>query len=101
MLALDSDATVFATSFIRDKGNRFKFIYGAPIEVTRTGDRKEDLRINTERFHKEVENLIKQFPSQWVWMHERWKTTPEMVALREKEKQEQRRKRREKLQENS
>jgi KDO2-lipid IV(A) lauroyltransferase len=93
MLALDSDATVYTTSYIRTKGNNYQLIYGAPIEIIRTGDRKEDLRLNTERFHKEVEKLIKKYPTQWSWMHERWKTTPEMVEIREREKQEQRKKR--------
>ena len=102
MLALDSDATVFTTSYIRSAGNKFQLIYGPPLEITRTGDRKEDLRINTERFHKEVEKLIKTYPTQWTWMHNRWKTTPEMVEEREREKQELRRKRREeRLKENS
>lgn len=95
MLALDSDATVFTTSYIRTVGNKFKFIYGKPIEVIRTGNRKEDLRINTERFHQEVEKLIKQYPTQWVWMHERWKTTPQMIEAKEREKQEMRKRRRE------
>lgn len=102
MLALDSDATVFTTSYIRTEGNKYQLIYGPPLEITRSGDRKEDLRVNTERFHKEVEKMIKKYPTQWTWMHERWKTTPEMVEQREKEKQELRRKRREeKLKENS
>lgn len=97
MLALDSDATVFTTSYIRTTGNRYKFIWGKPMEVIRTGDREEDLRINTERFHQAVEEQIKEYPTQWVWMHERWKTTPEKVAAKELEKQEQRKKRREEL----
>ncbi len=95
MLALDSDATVFTTSYVRTEGNKYQFIYGPPLEIIRTGDRKEDLRINTERYHQEVEKLIKKYPTQWTWMHERWKTTPEMVEAREREKQELRRKRRE------
>ena len=100
MLALDSDATVFTTSYIRKSGHKFQFIYGPPIEVTRTGNRREDLRINTERFHREVEKLIKQYPTQWVWMHDRWKTTPQMVEQREQEKiAERKRKRAEKLKE--
>ena len=93
MLALDSDATVFVTSYIRTKGHKFQLIYGPPLEVTRTGDRKEDLRINTERFHKEVEKMIRKYPTQWTWMHERWKTTPEMVEEQERIKKEERLKR--------
>ncbi len=95
MLALDSDATVFTTSYIRTEGNKYKFIFGEALEVTRTGDRKEDLKINTERFHQAVEKQIMQYPEQWVWMHERWKTTPEMIATKEREKQELRQKRKE------
>ena len=102
MLALDSDATVFTTSYVRTEGNKFQLIFGPPLEITRTGDRKEDLRINTDRFHKEVEKQIKKHPTQWTWMHERWKTTPEMVEEREREKKELRLKRREeRLKENS
>ena len=96
MLALDSDATVITAILIRDKGNKYKFIFYEPIEVVRTGDRKKDLQVNTERFHKEVEKIIRQYPTQWVWMHDRWKTTPEMIEAKEREKQEMRRKRREK-----
>ena len=48
-----------------------------------------------ERFHRAVEKHIKKNPSQWVWMHEHWKTTPEMIETKEREKQELRRKRRE------
>ncbi|MCK5102548.1 MAG: hypothetical protein KAR17_07020 [Cyclobacteriaceae bacterium] len=42
-----------------------------------------------------MEKHIKKNPSQWVWMHEHWKTTPEMIETKEREKQELRRKRRE------
>jgi len=93
MLALDTDATSFVASYVRTKGNRYKFIFGEPMEVIRTGDRKEELQINTERFHRAAEEHIKKYPTQWVWMHERWKTTPEMIQAKEKEKQELRRKR--------
>lgn len=102
MLALDSEATVLLSTYIRTKGNRYKIIYRPPLEVTRTGDRKEDLRINTERYHKEVEELVRMYPTQWTWMHDRWKTTPEIVEERERLKKEQRLKRRaERLQQQS
>ncbi len=94
MLALDSDASVFVASYVRAKGHHYKFIFGEPMEVIRTGDRKEELQLNTEQFHKAVEKQIKKYPTQWVWMHERWKTTPEMIEEREREKQELRKKRR-------
>ncbi|MFN3454239.1 MAG: lysophospholipid acyltransferase family protein [Pseudobdellovibrio sp.] len=30
-------------------------------------------RAVTERFNKELENMIKQKPAQWMWVHRRWK----------------------------
>ncbi|MCK5703483.1 MAG: lysophospholipid acyltransferase family protein [Cyclobacteriaceae bacterium] len=95
MLALDSGASVFVASYVRTDGHNYRFIFDKPMELIRTGDRKEDLRINTERYQKAVEKQIKAYPTQWVWMHERWKTTPEMIEQKEREKQELRRKRRE------
>ncbi|NJN26830.1 MAG: lysophospholipid acyltransferase family protein [Cyclobacteriaceae bacterium] len=95
MLALDSDATSIVASYVRTSGNKYKFIFGKPMEVVRTGNRQEELQINTERFHQAAETHIKQYPTQWVWMHERWKTTPEKIEARERDKQEQRKKRRE------
>lgn len=95
MLALDTEAAVFTTCYVRTKGNQYKLICSEPIETIRTGDRKEELQLNTERYQKAIEKLINDHPTQWVWMHERWKTTPEMIEAKEREKQELRRKRRE------
>lgn len=96
MLALDSGAAVITSAYVRTKGNKFKLIISKPFDIIQTGNRKEELLLNTEQFHKQVEQLIKEYPTQWVWMHERWKTTPEMVEAKERDKQELRRKRREK-----
>ncbi len=95
MLALDTEATVITTCYVRTKGNQYKLICSEPIETIRTGNRKEEIQLNTERYQKAIEKQIKKYPNQWVWMHERWKTTPEMIQAREDEKQELRRKRRE------
>lgn len=95
MLALDTEAAVFTTCYVRTKGNQYKLICSEPIETIRTGDRKEELQLNTERYQKAIEKHIQAYPTQWVWMHERWKTTPEMIQAKEDEKQELRRKRRE------
>jgi KDO2-lipid IV(A) lauroyltransferase len=95
MLALDSDATVLTSSYVRTEGNKFKLICSKPFELIRTGDRKQELQLNTALFHKAVEDQIKTYPTQWTWMHERWKTTPEMVETKEREKKELRLKRKE------
>ncbi|NJN24721.1 MAG: lysophospholipid acyltransferase family protein [Cyclobacteriaceae bacterium] len=95
MLALDTEAVVLTSIYVRTSGNRYKLICSKPIETIRTGNREEELQLNTERYQKAIEVEIKHYPEQWVWMHERWKTTPKMVSDKAHQKQAWRKKRRE------
>jgi len=44
--------------------------------VVRTGDFKEEVRINTARFTGVIEECIRRHPDQWLWIHKRWHTRP-------------------------
>lgn len=46
------------------------------IPMVNTGNEEEDLIVNTQRMSDATETEIRKYPSQWVWMHERWKTKP-------------------------
>jgi Kdo2-lipid IVA lauroyltransferase/acyltransferase len=41
-----------------------------------TGDEKKDLVKNTQKCSDTIEWMVRQYPEQWVWMHERWKKKP-------------------------
>jgi len=47
-----------------------------PMELVSSGDEKRDLHINTQKCSHIYENIIKRYPEQWAWMHERWKKKP-------------------------
>lgn len=46
------------------------------VEMIITGNEETDYRVNTQRLNDVIEREIRKYPSQWVWMHERWKTKP-------------------------
>ncbi|HVB35164.1 MAG TPA: lysophospholipid acyltransferase family protein [Patescibacteria group bacterium] len=47
-----------------------------PVEVVCTGDDERDIRENTARFTRVVEDFVRRNPDQWLWVHKRWKTRP-------------------------
>ena len=46
------------------------------ISVETTGDEEADVRRVTTEITRRVENQIRQYPGQWLWIHKRWKTRP-------------------------
>ena len=46
------------------------------LSLDDTGDSEADAATNTSLFTAVLENIIRQYPSQWLWMHRRWKTRP-------------------------
>jgi KDO2-lipid IV(A) lauroyltransferase len=87
MLAMDSGAPVLPMFYLKNPDDTYEFIIEKEIPLVMTGNRRQDMKENTKRFHKVIEKYIKRYPTQWVWMHNRWKTTPEMVAKRRKKRQ--------------
>ena len=51
--------------------------FGAPLQLIRTDDNEADIVANTALFTKVLEDYIRGYPGQWLWLHRRWKTRPE------------------------
>ncbi len=74
LLALNTAAPVIPTFMFREKDGRYRLILGEEVEIIRTGDMNADIAANTQKFTKIIEDMIRQYPAQWLWLHQRWKT---------------------------
>ncbi len=45
----------------------------SPVEIERTTDEKKDIERLTVLFTKVIEEMVRQYPSQWAWLNRRWK----------------------------
>lgn len=76
-LALRTDAAVVpGYVFWDEKMRKYRLRFEPAVELARTGDEEADIRENTQRFMRVIENYARRYPDQWLWVHKRWKTRP-------------------------
>ena len=59
-----------------EEKRKYLLLIGPPVSIEPTGDEDEDVRRLTTKLSQHIENTIRQYPGQWLWIHKRWKTRP-------------------------
>ncbi|MEA3280295.1 MAG: lysophospholipid acyltransferase family protein, partial [Thermodesulfobacteriota bacterium] len=75
LLALKTEAPVVPVFLVRE-GPGFRVEFGPQIPLVKTGNKIKDVEANTLRYNRVIESVIRQYPDQWFWVHQRWKTKP-------------------------
>ena len=76
-IALRTDAAVVPGFLSWDSARRkYRLRFEPAVELARTGDEELDVIENTARFTKTIEDYVRAYPDQWLWVHKRWKTRP-------------------------
>lgn len=47
-----------------------------PVDWIKREDPEEEVLINTANFTRLIEEYVRRYPDQWLWVHRRWKTRP-------------------------
>jgi len=77
-IALRTDAAVLPGFTIWDEAlGKYRLRFDPAVELIRTGDLEADIVANTQKFTKVIEDYVRKYPDQWLWVHRRWKTRPE------------------------
>lgn len=81
-IAAKTKLPVVPAFIVRIKGkdgnySKHRLIIEPPLDIKYTGDRKTDTMNILKLFNEKIEDIIKQYPEQWFWIHNRWKTRPD------------------------
>ena len=80
-IALRTDAAVVPGFTIWDPALRkYRLRFDPALELIRSGDLQADIAANTQLFTRVIEEYVRKYPDQWLWVHRRWKTRPEGQA---------------------
>jgi KDO2-lipid IV(A) lauroyltransferase len=83
-LALKLGAALLPAQLERTGGAHFRFRLHPPIEFTPSGNHAQDTLELTQRITEKIESMVRERPSQWLWIHRRWPTEREQDQVRGK-----------------
>jgi len=75
MLKEKFDPLVIPIFVVREEDGRYKMIIEEPIDYTaeEIGEKEQKLAAMTQCYNDAIESVVRQYPSQWFWMHNRWR----------------------------
>jgi KDO2-lipid IV(A) lauroyltransferase len=76
-VALRTGAAVVPAFTVWDAARRrYRICFEPALELQNSGDDEADALANTAGFTRVIEDFIRRYPGQWLWVHRRWKTRP-------------------------
>ena len=81
LLALKTGAPMVPMFIIRLPDGRHRITFREPIELVHTGKKNWDILLNTIRYTDVIEKMVRAYPDQWMWFHNRWRRRPEYGFL--------------------
>jgi Kdo2-lipid IVA lauroyltransferase/acyltransferase len=76
VLAQRTGAAILPCFIIRHKDNTHEVIFEPVIELEKGKTENETIQINIQKITRVIESYIRRYPSQWSWIHRRWKARP-------------------------
>ncbi len=75
MLKLKFDPTVVPIFIARERDGRYRMIIDEPVDYTakEIESKEKKMEAMTAKYTQAIERVVREYPSQWFWMHNRWR----------------------------
>ena len=82
LLAIKTGTPIVPAFTVRDERGRHLCTYEEPLFLKSTGNMDADIKEGMATINAIIEAKIRKYPSQWYWVHDRWKSAsaPEEAA---------------------
>ncbi|MCX5838724.1 MAG: lysophospholipid acyltransferase family protein [Deltaproteobacteria bacterium] len=74
LLAMHTGAPVIPGFMFRMENGKYRLVMGEEVKIINTGQKEKDVQANTQNFTRIIEDIVRKYPDQWFWVHQRWKT---------------------------
>jgi KDO2-lipid IV(A) lauroyltransferase len=74
ILAINYNRPIVVVACCRTQDNKYDGFVSDPIRPGEYSSEKEEITRITKAFTHQMESIIKKYPDQYLWMHNRWKT---------------------------
>jgi KDO2-lipid IV(A) lauroyltransferase len=76
-VALKTGAAVLPGFMVWESAERrYVLHFGPQLVFEKSADGEADILAATQQCTSAIENWIRRYPDQWLWIHRRWKTRP-------------------------
>lgn len=76
LIALRAGCPIIPVFCVRLPGDRHKLVFGEHIVPVVSGDTAHDIENLMTQINFAIETMVREYPEQWLWLHDRWKMPP-------------------------
>jgi KDO2-lipid IV(A) lauroyltransferase len=79
ILALRFNSPIVPMAIVQTEKGDYKIIIREEIKPLSKKTREENIYYLTQKCTDFLEEVIREYPDQWVWMHKRWLRSPDSI----------------------
>ncbi|MDQ2800232.1 MAG: lysophospholipid acyltransferase family protein, partial [Armatimonadota bacterium] len=76
VLALKTGAGIVPMFCPRQPDGTYRMVLCPEIDTMATGDTDADIKRIMTDINRVIEDMVRQYPEQWLWLHDRWRVPP-------------------------